>query len=389
MPPSYNDVLSWNPDVMTSIANGIVRLQAHLEVEAPKAGDPVINLTRAQWTGVARGPADDRAEGITRWIRGVADEFGDLASVLTNGQSSIRDAMKALETRTTLADSDGYILDRGSREYTVNFDESRAPDDAKFDAGKAFEHHSALLGLGTAADNAVTAARDGINSALGELGGITPAANAVNRGIVDANLAASDATAVRNGTATPEQRGRFLRAMNLTPEQLEKLKSGQPIDVDPSRLEYFKNALGLAPGSSLAGPAATAAISAIQRRGEDIAAAYSRPRRAFGQAGMTPADVTRMNSVGKAMAKGSFLLGLGVTGYDEYSKYARGEQDGGDATAAVAGSVGGGIIAGAAAGAVVGTFAGPVGTAIGAGIGAAIGSKAGADAAKVVKGWFD
>lgn len=293
--------------------------------------------------------------------------------------------MKALETRTSLADAEGYILDRGSREFTVNLDESRAPKDAEYDAGKAFEHQSALIGLGTAADDAVTAARDGINSALGGLDGMTPAANAVNRGLVDSSLAASDAAAVRAGTATPEQRGRFLRAMNLTAEQLEKLKAGQPIDIDPSRLEYLKNALGLAPGSSLAGPAATAAISAIQRRGEDIAAAYSRPRRAVGQAGMTPADVTRMNSVGKAMAKGSFLLGLGVTGYDEYSKYARGEQDGGDATAAVAGSVGGGIIAGAAAGAVVGTFAGPVGTAIGAGIG----SKAGADAAKVVKGWFD
>ncbi|MFC9979494.1 hypothetical protein [Gordonia sp. NPDC127522] len=381
--------MSWNPEVMTSIANGITRLQAHLEVEAPKAGEPVLNLTRAQWTGMARGPADDRAEGLTRWIRGVADEFGDLTSVLANGQSSIRDAMKALETRTTLADSDGYILDRGSREYTVNFDAGRAPEGAEYDAGRAYEHHAALIGLGTAADNAVTATRDSINSALGELGGMTPAANAVNRGIVDASLAASDAAAVRNGTATPEQRGRFLRAMDLTPKQLDELKAGQPTDVDPSRLEYLKNALGLAPGSSLAGPAATAAISAIQRRGEDIAEAYSRPRRAIGQAGMTPAEVTRMNTIGKAMAKGSFLLGLGVTGYDEYSKYARDEQDGGDATAAVAGSVGGGIIAGAAAGAVVGTFAGPVGTAIGAGIGAAIGSKAGADAAKVMKGWFD
>lgn len=153
--------MSWNPEVMTSVANGIIRLQAQLEVEAPKAGNPVLNLTRTQWTGMARGPADTRAEGITRWIRGVSDEFGDLASVLTNGQRSIRDAMKALETRTSLADAEGYILDRGSREFTVNFDESRAPKDAEYDAGKAFEHQSALIGLGTAADDAVTATRDG------------------------------------------------------------------------------------------------------------------------------------------------------------------------------------------------------------------------------------
>ncbi|MFE0748711.1 hypothetical protein [Gordonia sp. NPDC058843] len=373
---------------MTSIANGITRLQAHLEVEAPKAGEPVLNLTRAQWTGMARGPADDRAEGLTRWIRGVADEFGDLASVLTNGQIGIRDAMRALETRTSLADSEGYILDRGSREYTINFDESRAPKDAEYDAGKAFEHHSALISLGAAADNAVTATRDGINSALGELGGMTPAANAVNRGLVDSSLAASDAAAVRAGTATPEQRGRFLRAMNLTPEQLEKLKAGQPSDLEPSRLQYLLNALGLA-GMDPRSAAVTGAFSALQRRGNDIERAYNRPRRAVGQAGMGADDIARLNSVGKNLARGSFWAGTAVTAYDEWSKFDRGEQDGGDAIAGGAGALGGGALGGLAAGAAIGSFAGPVGTAIGAGIGAAIGSSVGANIGKSVKGWFD
>ncbi len=388
MPPSYNDVMSWNPEVMTSIANGITRLQAHLEVEAPKAGEPVLNLTRAQWTGMARGPADDRAEGLTRWIRGVADEFGDLASVLTNGQSNIRDAMKALETRTSLADSEGYILDRGSREYTINFDESRAPKDAEYDAGKAFEHHSALISLGAAAVNAVTATRDGINSALGELDGMTPAANAVNRGLVDSSLAASDAAAVRNGTATPEQRGRFLRAMNLTPEQLEKLKAGQPSDLEPSRLQYVLNALGLAgmdPGSA----AVTGALGALERRGSDIENAYARQRRSVGQAGMSADDVARLNSVGRNLARGAFWAGIGYTVVHEGLKYARDEQDGGDATAAVVGAVGGGYVGGALAGAAIGSFAGPVGTAVGAGIGAALGSHYGASFGKWVKGRFD
>lgn len=385
--------MSWNPEVMTSIANGITRLQAHLEVEAPKAGDPVVNLTRAQWTGVARGPADDRAEGITRWIRGVADEFGDLASVLTNGQVGIRDAMKALETRTSLADSDGYVLDRGSREYTVNFDAGRAPEGAEYDAGRAYEHHAALIGLGTAADNAVTATRDAINSAVGELGGMTPAANAVNRGIVDATLAASDAAAVRNGTATPEQRGRFLRAMNLTPEQLEKLKAGQPTDVDPSRLEYLKNALGLPAGSSLAGPAVTTALGALEQRGQDIRYAYDtdRPggRHSAGRAGLTPDDLSRLNKIGTNLYRGSLVGGVVVTAFDEWSKYERGEQDGGDAVASGVGAVGGGVLGGMAAGAAIGSFAGPIGTAVGAGIGAAIGSNLGSKTGKWVKGIFD
>ncbi|WP_238420613.1 hypothetical protein [Gordonia sp. 'Campus'] len=388
MPPSYNDVTSWNPEVMTSIANGIARLQASLEVEASKAGDPVLNLTGAQWTGLARGPADDRAEGITRWIRGVSDEFGDTASVLTRGQNSIRGAMTALESRTSLADSDGYVLDRGSREYTVNFDPARAPEGAEYDAGRAYEHQAALVALGTAADDAVTATRDAINSALGELGGMTPASTAVNRGVVDASLAASDAAAVRAGTATPEQRGRFLRAMDLTPGQLEKLKAGQPSDLEPSRLQYVLGALGLS-GMDPRSAAVTGALGALERRGSDIEDAYARQRRSVGQAGMSADDVARLNSVGKNVARSAFWAGIAYTLVDEGLKYSRDEQDGGDATAAIVGAVGGGYVGGALAGAAIGSFAGPVGTAVGAGIGAALGSHYGASFGKWVKGGFD
>ncbi|ETA08418.1 MULTISPECIES: hypothetical protein [Gordonia] len=96
---------------MTQIAFGIVRLQAHLEVEAPKAGNPVLNLTGAQWHGEARTPADNRAAGLTSWIRNTADEYGDLAAALRTGAADIRGTITALENRTILADGDGYILD--------------------------------------------------------------------------------------------------------------------------------------------------------------------------------------------------------------------------------------------------------------------------------------
>ncbi|MEE3850024.1 hypothetical protein VZC37_06750 [Gordonia sp. LSe1-13] len=386
--------MAWNPEVMTTIANGITQLQARLEVEAPKAGDPVRNLTREQWTGLSRGPADDRGADLTKWIRGVGDEFGDIAAALTSGQANIRGAMTALANRTTLSDSDGYVLDRGSRGYTVNFDESRAPDGAEYDAGKAYEHHSALIGLGTAADTAVTAARDAINSALGEIGAMTPAANAANNGIVDSSLGAGDAAALRDGTATPEQRGRYLRAMNLTPEQLATLKAGEDAGLDPSREAYIKNALGLDAGSSLASPAVTAAIGAVQRRGKDIGWAFDTTDRKGGhrsasRAGMGPDDVERLASVGKNVARGANLAGAAVTVADEVLKYSRDEQDGGDTAAAVAGAIGGGWAGGALAGAAVGSFAGPIGTAVGAGIGAAIGSSLGAGAAKWLTSWGD
>lgn len=124
----------------------------------------------------------------------------------------------------------------------------------------------------------------------------------------------------------------------------------------------------------------------LERRGADIEDAFRRDtRRAVGQVGMTADDVARMNSLGKNVARGAFWAGMAVTVVDEGLKWNRGEQDGGDTAAAVAGTVGGGYIGGAIAGAAVGS-AGPVGTAIGAGIGAALGSHYGR---KLVTGWFD
>ncbi|QMU21523.1 hypothetical protein H3V45_03130 [Gordonia rubripertincta] len=389
MPPSYNEVTSWKPEVMAQIAFGVVRLQAHLEVEAPKAGNPVLNLTAAQWRGEARGAADTRAEGVTRWIRNTADEFGDLAEVLRTGATNIRNAINALESRTILADSRGYILDRGSRVYAINFDPDRAPEGAEFDAGEAFEHQSALSALATAADDTVTATRDGINGALGEIGGITPASVAKNRGVVDPKLAESDAKAVREGTATPEQLGRFTRMMDVTPDQLAGLKQGNLAGMDPSRVKYILRAMGYG-DIDWRSAAATAAFGAIERRGQDIGWVfdtrdrYAGTRHSRSVSGLSPDEVSRNYKLGRALFRGSQVLSVAVTGWDEFSKYRDGDQDLGEAVAVTAGSAAGGAIGGMAAGAVVGTFFGPVGTAIGAGIGAAIGSMAGADSVRAI-----
>ncbi|GAC02605.1 hypothetical protein GONAM_56_00770 [Gordonia namibiensis NBRC 108229] len=387
MPPSYNEVTSWKPEVMAQIAFGVVRLQAHLEVEAPKAGNPVLNLAAAQWHGEARGAADTRAEGVTRWIRNTADEFGDLAEVLQTGATNIRNAIAALESRTTLADSRGYILDRGSRGYAINFDPARAPEGAEFDAGEAFEHQSALSGLATAADDTVTATRDGINGALGEIGGITPATIAANRGTADPTLAESDAKAVRDGTATPEQRGRYLRAMGFTPAQLEQLANGELCTIESSRLEYALAAVGLK-GIDPKSAAATAAFAALQRRAQDIAHDFNPDRRshAANRSGVTPERSARISSTATTLGKRINGIGIAVTLVDEFGAVARGEQGVVDAAAASAGSIAGGAIGGWAVGAAVGSFAGPVGTLVGAGIGAAIGSKWGSDLAKSITG---
>lgn len=367
---------------MSQIANGIVRLQAHLEVEAPKAGNPVLNLTITDWRGNARGAADGRAESLTRWIRNTADEYGDLAQVLQTGATNIRNAITALESRTTLADSKGYILDRRSRGYEVNFDPARAPEGAEYDAGEAYEHHSALSSLATAADDTVTTTRDGINGALGEIGGITPASVAQNRGIVDPKLAESDTRAVMSGSATPEQLGRYRRAFDLTPEQLDRIRRGENANIERSRLEYIRAALELNP-HPLAGTITTGALAFGQETGKGL------QNLTMGQHAARRNELPMLQNAGKWFGRANFVTGVAVTVVDEYRKYDSGQQDGGDALASGAGALTGGALGGALTGAAIGTFAGPVGTAVGAGIGAAIGSMAGSSLGKRVKGWFD
>ena len=182
MPPSYNEVTLWKPSNLVSIANGIFALKASLDLEAPRAGNPVLNLAPAEWTGEARGPADSRAESVTRWLRNVADEYGDLASVATSGAANIESAVTTLKNATEAAGDQGYILDRGSRDYTVSFDPNTAPSGAEYSADLAFQHQSALRAHGTAADQAVTDTKNAIESALSEIGGITPASIVTARG---------------------------------------------------------------------------------------------------------------------------------------------------------------------------------------------------------------
>ena len=243
MTPTYNQVMAWNPGALSEVAPGVSTLAKTLMDEAPNAGNPVLNLTNAQWTGRARPPADDRAEAITKWLKNTAARFQSLANALTTGSDNIVDATAALAARKIWADVEGYILNQDDGNYSVSFSPAKAPEGAAFDANTAFEHQTALHNLGKAADDAVTTARNEISAKLSAIGRMTPASIAATNGAIDPTLAAGDVTAIRNGTATPEQRGRYLRAMRLTPSQLARLQLGERIDIDPSKLAYIQNAM--------------------------------------------------------------------------------------------------------------------------------------------------
>ncbi|WP_238423661.1 hypothetical protein [Gordonia sp. 'Campus'] len=244
MTPTYDQVMGWKPESLGDIASAARTLQTDLDAQAPKAGDPVINLTTAEWKGLARTAADGRAESITRWLRSLSDQYGSLATALDNGKTAIRGAMTTLENQKSTAAALGYELRTDDPAYNVDFEKATAPDGAKYDKDTATELQQALLDLGRAADTAVSDTNSAVSAALGAIAGLTPASIAQNSSTIDPTKAAPDAQAILSGTATPEQRARFERAMQLTPEQLARLQLGQPVDISPEQFLYIKHATG-------------------------------------------------------------------------------------------------------------------------------------------------
>ena len=245
MTPTFSQVMSWHPESLTTLASAVRKIQHGLDAKAPKIGDPVLNLTKRQWTGLSRTAADGRAEAETRWLRNLSDTYGDLATSMEDAAPDIRGAMSALRNAKHNAEDDGYVLRTGDSGYGVDFDKTKARDqDTEFNAQTASEWQQRLKALGEAADRAVTTASKAITGGLGAVGGMSPASIAQNSSTIDPSKAAADVRAIQSGTATPEQRARFLRGMQLSPGQLAALNRGEPIQISAEQMKYMRLAAG-------------------------------------------------------------------------------------------------------------------------------------------------
>lgn len=230
--------------MLTEIASAVREIQHGLNSETANIGDPVLNLTDTQWSGDTRTAADIRAESETRWLRTLSDKFGDLATNLEDAVSDIRSAIDVLKATKGDADEAGYVLRTDDPGYTVNFDSELAPEGAEFDQESADYWRWRLSSQAADADTAVTSAGTAIAGGLTSISNLTPASLAQNSMTIDPQEAQSDANAVMNGTATPEQRARFDNAMTLTPDQLSALNRGEPIFVPEAQLQYIAHATG-------------------------------------------------------------------------------------------------------------------------------------------------
>ncbi|MFI8775346.1 hypothetical protein ACIGKQ_24790 [Gordonia sp. NPDC062954] len=244
MTPTYDQVTAWRPETMSSIAAAVRSLQEGIDAEAPLIGNPVLNLTTNQWKGFSRTAADGRAENESRWLKNVGAKFGDLATSLEDWPPQIRGAMDALKGLKGDAADQGYMLRTGDPGYTVDFVKANAPDGAEFDQGLADSWSSRLLEAAEYADTTVQQASTAVANVLDSISALTPESIAQNSSTIDPSKAAGDAQAILSGTATGEQRARFQRATQLTPEQLAKLNRGESIDLSPEQMKYLQLATG-------------------------------------------------------------------------------------------------------------------------------------------------
>ncbi|MDY6810411.1 MAG: hypothetical protein SW127_15575 [Actinomycetota bacterium] len=244
MTPTYDQVTAWRPETMSSIAAAVRSLQEGVDAEAPLIGNPVLNLTTNQWKGVSRTAADGRAEKESRWLKNVGAKFGDLATSLEDWPPQIRGAMDALKGLKGDAADQGYMLRTSDPGYTVDFVEANAPDGAEFNQGLADSWSSRLRETAEYADTTVQQASATVANVLDSISALTPESIAQNSSTIDPSKAAGDAQAILSGTATGEQRARFQRATQLTPEQLAKLNRGESIDLSPERMKYLQLATG-------------------------------------------------------------------------------------------------------------------------------------------------
>ncbi|WP_051989735.1 TPR repeat region-containing protein [Gordonia soli] len=177
-------------------------------------------------------------------MRNLSDKYGDLATAMEDAAPSIAGAISALRGARGDAADAGYVLRTGDREYSVDFDKKSARGDVEFDQQTANDWHRRLKSLGEAADQAVGAASSSIQSGLDSIADLTPASIAQNSRSIDPAKAAADARAILTGTASPEQRARFLRGMSLTPAQLAKLNAGEAIELSTDQMKYMRQAAG-------------------------------------------------------------------------------------------------------------------------------------------------
>ncbi|MGB3772160.1 MAG: hypothetical protein WBA00_13535 [Rhodococcus sp. (in: high G+C Gram-positive bacteria)] len=217
------------------------------------------------WSGDASEAALHRAESDSRRFRSVAAAVESIGAAVSSGQAAMGPLLDDLTSTVQGMTIDSFAV---GEDWAVTDVRMYLPGDAAEDALRAARQEEAitmsvrLTGLARALADADTACAAAVDAAVAEMATHAP----VTAGL-GADVAETDAAAVRDGTADARVWARIEAASEMTPQESADLAAGRPVSIPMGRFEYLRALMDAQDGVTVADMADAAAGAPPEHRG--------------------------------------------------------------------------------------------------------------------------
>ncbi|OLT50815.1 hypothetical protein BJF87_16695 [Gordonia sp. CNJ-863] len=244
--PTRSIVAELNFDKMTTLAE---ELNDYAERTASDAQTTRDTITRLDWSGGAKNAAESRAHREHAQLMRVSATFTSLANAITTGHTNLSSLAGDLKLTATAYEANDYsVADNWKVTDSYNYalaESAAAGDDEQLTALETLKATRARIaenatlwmeGVARDFDTADTDIAAAIRGANGVLDQLTPPA---------AGLSAGGAAKILDNWEdgrglTQEQMYALAAAGNLTPEQLQALHAGQPVNIPQGQYDFLR-----------------------------------------------------------------------------------------------------------------------------------------------------
>ncbi|WP_232718566.1 TPR repeat region-containing protein [Gordonia metallireducens] len=244
--PTRTVVEKLNFDNMPKLADDLIDYAEYTAADARTTRDTITGL---DWSGVAKDAAVGRANSEYDQLMRVSQTFASLANAITSGHADMSSLANSLKSTATAYEDNNYAVSdawKVTDAYNYALAESAAAGDdhqlaelATLKNTRARIAENATLWMERVArdfDTADTDTASAIRSANGALDQLAPPA---------AGLSAGSAKAIEDNWdagrgLTTEQMYALAAAGNLSPEQIQALHAGLPVNIPQGQYDFLR-----------------------------------------------------------------------------------------------------------------------------------------------------
>jgi hypothetical protein len=221
--------MSWDPSVLTEIGNGWTTLGSKVEDLFARYRSSVAAVNGGHWEGAAADAAMHRAESDQRAAHQLVGHLNRAAKVATDGFGAINGPLQQARAAVAEATNAGYVV----REDLSVYKPGKSTEDDEQAMRRFAERITSAANATEAADNTV---RNALSATRGDLRAAfaTAAGSGGAQARADANDLLKDPSHL-----TPEELARLAAAGSLSPDQLDALQAGDPVNIPASQMEYL------------------------------------------------------------------------------------------------------------------------------------------------------